>query len=345
MSTNTPWDWIPDQRAWCEDVARGAEAWSPAPGLCLPVDEFRKGIRRAADEGLDWILHPCMSRLTQATPVEPARDLILAAWVAGHTGCPGEIELTSPVELWSAAGDKKMRAGRCALRALGAAMVERGPTQLALDLWCRSTGVVTAGSWASLDNTSLSSRRPELTQSIHQFLTLMSALAQATPSLLAWVLAATRVLRPLVPIAGYARSSHDPEVPGLIEADLSRGPTQTIELIAHETAHLHLRAAQAAAPLVDPHHRSTYHSPLRREPRPLIGILLAYHALAYICAALRQVTAAAILSPKTAARALDDLARRCDDARATMDRARCHLTPAGAQFLDRTHKVADFVFI
>jgi HEXXH motif-containing protein len=158
-----------------------------------------------------------------------------------------------------------------------------------------------------------------------------------------WITSATRVVRPLVPVEGYARSSHDPDVPGLIEADLSRGPTQTIELIAHETAHLHLRAAHAAALLVDPQHEGRYHSPLRQEPRPLMGILLAYHALAYICAALRHAAEAAILQPESTARALDDLARRRDDARATMDGARGHLTPAGAMFLDRTHEVADFV--
>jgi HEXXH motif-containing protein len=236
-----------------------------------------------------------------------------------------------------------MAAGPRALCSLGATMVERGPVQPALDLWCRSTGIVTAGSWACLDSASFAPLKSELTRSIGQFLTLMSVLARATPSMLAWVTAATRVVRPLVPVKDCARSSHDPEVPGLIEVDLSRGPTQTIELIAHETAHLHLRAAQAAAPLVHPHHVGTYHSPLRAEPRPLMGILLAYHALAYICAALRQAAAAAILEPGSAARAIDDLASRRDGARATIDGARRYLTPAGAQFVDRTHEVADFV--
>lgn len=344
MSMNTPWEWIPDPKPWCKLVAGAVRDWRPSPFLKLSVDEFRAGIYRASEEGADWLLHPCMSRLTQAAPAAPARDLILAAWVAGHTGCDGEAELGSPFGLWSAAGDSAMPAGRCALRALGAVMVQGGPSRPALDLWCRSTGIVTAGSWASLDDTAFSPLKPELMRSIHRFLALMTALEQATPALLAWILAATRVVRPLVPVAGYARSSHDPEVPGLIEVDLSSGPTQTIELIAHETAHLHLRAAQAAVPLVDPGHTATYRSPLRPEPRPLMGILLAYHALAYICAALRQAARAAVLAPESAARALDDLARRRDDARTTMDAARPHLTAAGAQFLDRTHKVADHVF-
>jgi len=284
-----------------------------------------------------------MSRLTQAVPADPARDLIMAAWVAGHTGCAGELELATPLGLWSAAGDSEIAAGRHGLDRLGATMLERGPVQPALDLWCRSTGVVTAGSWACLDSVAFAPLESELTRSIHQFLALIAALSRATPGMLAWITAATRVVRPLVPVQDCARSSHDPEVPGLIEADLSRGPTQTLELIAHETAHLHLRAAQAAAPLVDPQHAGTYRSPLRPEPRPLMGILLAYHALAYICAALQQAAAAAVLESASATRALDDLTRRRDDARATMDAARQHLTAAGARFLDRTHEVSDGV--
>ena len=339
----TPWDWVPDPRPWSEVVARAADEWRPDPGLRVSVEQFRAGIRRAATERSAWILHPCMSRLTQAVPSAPVRDLILAAWVAGHTGCPGEVDLTSPLGLWSAAGDSEVPAGQCELLALGAAMVECGPVEPALDLWCRTTGVVTAGSWACLDPATFAPLESELTRSIHQFLALMSVLGRAAPALMTWITSATRVVRPLVPVKGVARSSHDPEVPGLIEVDLSRGPTQTVELVAHETAHLHLRAAQAAAPLVDPRHEGTYHSPLRPEPRPLMGILLAYHALAYICAALEYAAAAAVLQPESAARALEDLTRRRDDARATLDSARGHLTTAGAGFLDRTHEVADFV--
>jgi hypothetical protein len=324
-------------------VARAAERWDPDRALDLRVAELRAGICTAAETGADWLLHPCMSRLTQPEPACASRDVTLAAWVAGNAGCGGEVEVTSPMVLWSAAGDGEIAAGRHDLSALGAAMLAPAPVQPALDLWCRTTGVITAGSWACLDGAEFAGLEADVGRSIHNFLALMSVLARRTPAMLAWTSAATRVVRPLVPVAGFARSSHDPDVPGLIEADLSRGPTQTIELIVHETAHLHLRAAQAAAALVDPYHQGTYHSPLRPEPRPLLGILLAYHALAYICAGLREASAAGVLHAESVARAVDDLGRRRDDARATMEGAWEHLTDAGAAFVARTHEVADRV--
>jgi HEXXH motif-containing protein len=324
-------------------VARAAESWTPDGALGLCVDEIRDAIREAAKSATDWVLHPCMSRVTQPEPACGLRDLIVAAWVAGNTSFDGDVELTSPTVLWSAAGDNEIAAGHHNLRTLGTAMLARAPVQPALDLWCRTTGIVSAGSWACLDGAEFDTLEADAARFIRDFLALMSALAQRTPRMLAWVCAATRVVRPLVPVPRYARSSHDPDVPGLIEADLSRGPSQTIELIAHETAHLHLRAAQAAGALVDPSHQQTYHSPLRPEPRPLMGIVLAYHALAYICAALREGSAAGILNPDSVSFAADDLGRRRDDARATIDGARQHLTDAGVAFMARTHEVAEYV--
>jgi hypothetical protein len=74
-----------------------------------------------------------------------------------------------------------------------------------------------------------------------------------------------------------------------------------------------------------------------------MGIVLAYHALAYICAALREGSAAGILNPDSVSFAADDLGRRRDDARATIDGARQHLTDAGVAFMARTHEVAEYV--
>jgi HEXXH motif-containing protein len=151
------------------------------------------------------------------------------------------------------------------------------------------------------------------------------------------------VVRPLVPLPDAARSSHDPDIPGLIEADISRGPAQTVELIVHETAHHHLRMAQAAGDLVDPAHTGTYRSPLRVEPRPLMGILLAYHALAYICVALATAARAGIVDPEVEEAVVADLGRRRDDAREVLHGAGAHLTDAGVDFVRRTDGVVDHV--
>jgi HEXXH motif-containing protein len=63
-----------------------------------------------------------------------------------------------------------------------------------------------------------------------------------------------------------------------------------LESIVHESAHLHLYMALAQEPLIDPDHDGHYKSPLRPDPRPLRGILLAYHALAYIAALFADVS-------------------------------------------------------
>ena len=144
-----PWEWIPDARPWSNSVARAAETWTPDRALDLCVGEFRDGIGKAADAGAAWVLHPCMSRVTQPEFGGVSRDVIFAAWVAGNTGCSGNVELSAPIALWSAAGDCSIPAGCHELRVLGATMLAHAPVQPALDLWCRTTGVITAGSWAS----------------------------------------------------------------------------------------------------------------------------------------------------------------------------------------------------
>jgi hypothetical protein len=283
-----------------------------------------------------------MSRLTHPEPCTASRDVSLAAWVSANTdGDLGYVHLECPIVLWSGMGDEEVAAGRHELATLGTLIAQPSPAPLDLDVWCRSTGLVNAGTWPTLSRSELLDREPELACSIKSFLRTIAVLSERCRDLLTWIRSATRVVRPLVPLANVARSLHHPNVHGLVQADISRGPAQTIELVVHETAHLHLRAAQAAGDLVDPHHTTTYPSPLRAEPRPLIGVLLAYHALAYICAALAEAGNGGLIAPDVREVAVADRSRRRDDARAVVEAARRHLTDEGAEFVDRTHDVAD----
>jgi HEXXH motif-containing protein len=312
--------------------------------LRLDAERIRTVIADGARAGSSWLRHPLVSRLTKPGPADSYRDLALAAWVAAATRSDlGEVELTEQVLLWSGAGDQVIDAGRHELSALGALMAEPPPVPLALDLWCRATGVVTPGSWPALPPSAIAEREPEIEASIGRYLRTMAVLAGRCPDLMDWITSATTVVRPLVPVDGVARSSHDPEVPGLVEADIAGGPALTIELLVHETAHRHLRMAQANAELIDPAHDGRYRSSLRPDPRPLIGVLLAYHALAYVCVALAEAARAGIL-PAARNPAVTDLGRRRDDAREVLHSARAHLTDAGADFVFRTDQVACHVF-
>jgi hypothetical protein len=285
-----------------------------------------------------------MSRLTRPDPRSDHRDALLAAWTAANTTTElGSVDLARPMILWSGAGDERIEPGRHEVATLGALIASPAPLPIALDVWCRSTGVVTPGTWAALETPEFEAREHQLSTSIKDFLRTMFLLMERCPDLFRWINAATQVVRPLVPVARVARSSHDPDVLGLIAADICQGPAQTIELIIHETAHLHVRAAQAAGDLVDPEHTTTYRSPLRVEPRPLTGLILAYHALAYICAGLEDAADAAVLDQHVARQVVAELGDSRDDARSVLERASRHLTPAGADFVARTHEVADRV--
>ena len=119
----------------------------------------------------------------------------------------------------------------------------------------------------------------------------LAALLAALPEVAGWLRATTRALD-LLPERFFAKapdgalvSCSSPEVPGFIRITRCREPLKLLEMLVHETAHLYLFRAEAAAPLIDPSSTLSFSSPLRHEPRPLRGILLALHACAYIAAA------------------------------------------------------------
>ena len=342
--TASPWEWRPDAGPWAAALVERADRWEPVEGLKLDVERVRAAVVDCALASSRWLRHPLVSRLTVSAPDDGYRDVALAAWAAAGTAEDlGTVDLVAPIVLWTGAGDRVVEAGRHELAELGALVAQPPPVPLGLDLWCRSTGVITPGSWAAQPQSTITEREPDIEASIRRYLRIVAVLAARCPDLMSWITTATAVVRPLVPIPDVARSSHDPDIPGLVEADISRGPAQTIELVVHETAHHHLRIAQAAGDLVDPAHSGTYRSPLRVEPRPLMGILLAYHALAYICVALARAAEAGIIDPAVEQAVVADLGRRRDDARGVLHAASDHLTDVGADFVRRTDGVADHV--
>jgi HEXXH motif-containing protein len=122
--------------------------------------------------------------------------------------------------------------------------------------------------------------------------------------------------------------------------DIDIDPVFVLEALVHESAHHHLCLAEMESLLVDPKHDGTYPSPLRPEPRPLRGILLAYHALAYICALYVEARACGFI-PRDAYRSeADDLQSKLDAAESTLCSSRQFLTESGDQFFSETMNVA-----
>lgn len=340
----TPWSWRPDPGPWIRRLIPSAQAWTPDPALYLRVDHLRQAIIDASEARASWLRHPCMSRLTFSAHKDSTKaDITLAAWVAANTRDElGSVAVPHDFVIWSPSGDEPVPAGTHELRELGALLSSPVPVELPLDVWCRTTAMCEPGTWPTLPAAEMNRREDELADDIHRYLRTIKAIEVLLPEVLEWMTTATQVVRPLVGEPQMAHSSHDPDVPGMVAVDLCHGSALTLELLVHETAHLHLRAAEAAGPLVDPAHDGLYQSPLRADLRPLGGILLAYHALAYICAAYTDGASAGLITEGTLNASQADIQGRLDDARETVTKARQHLTDIGMDFIERTAKVADY---
>jgi len=68
------------------------------------------------------------------------------------------------------------------------------------------------------------------------------------------------------------------EAIGTIYLTLHPSPMTMAEAVIHEVGHNKLNALLEIDPLLDDAHAPLYHSPVRPDPRPLLGVLLAVHA-------------------------------------------------------------------
>jgi len=340
----TPWDWRPSPAGWCQALEPRIEFWAQRPGI-----ERRaagEALLQAADAGADWLFHPLCHALYAADPSAKS-DLQLLIWTGLHA--PEALEdilAEAPLQVWAAGGEVEVAAGRHRIADLAAEVAgQPSPLPIALDLWFESAepaddlelGFARERLWRH------SPPRPgceteAVEEDVVRFFRTQSVLARALPEVARWVEGATHVVVPLRPSEdGAFNSSSQPELPGLIFADI-RAPAEIAEALAHETAHQYFRLFEAGGPIVDPGHADSYASPLRREPRPLRGVFLAYHALAYICALFAETErlGESWIHPREMA----DLREKTAEAEATLVAAHAHLTPAGQGFFDRTREVA-----
>ena len=114
---------------------------------------------------------------------------------------------------------------------------------------------------------------------------------------------------------------------------------QAIEALVHESAHQHLFMAETAGALVDPRHTAIYKSPLRDDPRPLRGVLLACHALAYIAAYYTDALQASLSAARRLESHISETRHKLHDALKILLANRQYLTAHGGDFLDRTMEV------
>jgi HEXXH motif-containing protein len=152
----------------------------------------------------------------------------------------------------------------------------------------------------------------------------------------------TQVAVPLRRIQSrYSKSFSCRQLPGVVFLTI-HDEVQVLEALVHETAHHYLFLAEMREPLVDPSHLSTYPSPLRSDPRPLLGVLLAYHALAYICAFYVDALRHSLTTSSRCEQELQSARKQLHEAEHTLVSSRRFFTDTGQEFLDLTMQVSEF---
>jgi hypothetical protein len=338
-----PWAWQPSASSWFLDLSRVAGDWQTDPDLRLDEPRLKLRLLDGCHDEERWLRHPCMNVLTSRAGQSIQRDFQAAVWIAAHSEeTIGTVNLPEPLWAWACDGGSRIPAGRHELSELGQGVAAaRAPVSLALDVWCGSLGFAHAGSWADAPPAS-DAEAAQLEMDIVHFLRTMTLAETLLPNCASWCASVVQVAIPFRrrDQNGF-RSSSSSEVPGLVVLDIHVDGVAILEALVHEAAHHHLFLAEASAPLVIPDHSGLYHSPLRSEPRPLRGILLAFHALAYIGCLYAEATRSGLRS-QDAYQETMQLRQMVDDAAQTLTNNRRFLTDDGNCFLDRTLEVAQY---
>lgn len=340
--SRTPWGWRPPLDRWCDGIADRVTHWRPADGLEMDVVGFVAAVREAARRRETWLWHPCVSRLTMLPGNRTLqRDVQLTVWVARHVDvAPGTIDLRADSPVWLPGGSRVLHPGRHSLASLvEQSDAERLPGEPMLDVWCETLEAAEEESWAAAPPAT-DAEAARLANQVERYVRTVLFLEEALPACHAWLTDATRVAIPLRGDGDTFRSCSHPGVPGMVELDLL-AEDQILEALVHESAHQFLFRMEATGPLVDPAHHGTYRSPLRPEPRPLRGILLAYHALAYIAALYHDLSSIPLVARWGGAE-LGSRRELAIEAGTVLAANTRHLTADGRAFLDATSQVLEY---
>jgi len=251
----------------------------------------------------------------------------------------GELVLADPTWCWSEGGGFLLDSGTHNLQAIGAALAaESGGPEIALDPWCTILGYAHPDSWVAGERSS-DAQQAGVRSCTMVALRSLAILRAALPNVADWLLSFAKLLVFLDGRENLSRSSSSGDLPGIIFADTT-SEIALLEVLIHESAHHLLYVAETGGPLIDPADTRRFSSPLRPDPRPLRGILLAYHALAFICAFYKDLGCSALGDEASDPADLADLRDKMAEAGSTLDGAVESLTDRGFAFMRATHEVA-----
>jgi hypothetical protein len=332
---SSPWKWRPPSGPWYLRLCRLISNWNPDPDLELDVPHIKGLLLDAAARKADWLLHPSVSALMRKSGSRG--DLQLAVWSAQNLHSDlGKVELRESAWAWAPGGGMRLRPGAHDLSDVARNVRDssyRSP--IAIDPWARSMWVPFHQLWRDVPHPGPEDLQ-EFAGSTRTLLVALEYSREELPQILGWAEGRTRVVILLRRLhLEHASSSSAKDVPGAIFVTV-HDEVQAIEAIVHESAHQHLFMYEVAAPLVDPHDTDLYRSPLRDDARPLRGLMLAHHALAYISAYYADALATPIAEAADLERKLDRARRMMLSAQDVILENRRRLTDAGVEFVEQT---------
>jgi hypothetical protein len=338
--TSNGWEWKASKQGWFTNLLQSARLWSPHRSLRIDVDDVRGALDEAILRKANWLYHPCSAPLiNRPKQNQAAADFAFLSWLALNIPDLDTLVIYLPegFSRWTPAGGEFVKPGFVRFRHLRHVGKRDWPFSISLDLRCRSVGYPTESSWA--ERPAASGDEEPLPESvlgeIRSSIRALAILQERLPNCNSWISYATSVVIPLATqLDGRVRSWSGKWLPGAIHTDLAYGELQILEAMVHESAHNQLYLLEIEGPLVDPTNQELHISPLRRDLRPLRGILLGYHALVFICQFYKDLIDLKVFERKVCEGELDRSLGKLKNARALIQDHQTGLTASGRAFFE-----------
>ncbi|MGN4561092.1 aKG-HExxH-type peptide beta-hydroxylase [Bacillus cereus group sp. MYBK5-2] len=347
IESSPPWKWRFCENRWFEQLQPLVENWTPCPELQIDTDFIKASLTDAIQSNQRWIVHPCISAITLKTDKRKLqRDFQLALWVMTNISRPyGTVSVPEPIWAWFPDGGFMLSPDRYSWSEIVTNKNLDIPFQnITIDPWSNSLGIRLASPSASegyIHLPTMNHNRVE--KDVMLLLRSLALLNHYMPDCMTWITSVTRAIIVFPSIPNIHQSWSRKDTPGVIYMTAPQSVLEGLEAIVHESAHRHLFLAETYGPLVQPGDSAIYKSPLRRDPRPLRGILLACHAIAYMYAFYSQAFSLGLDEDGTCESRINLLKAQYNDSLAILNEAEHKLTTKGKIFLKYTDEVVQNV--
>jgi HEXXH motif-containing protein len=293
-----------------------------------------------------------VSALTLETELQkPQRDFTLIFWLAANSPPQvGAVRLTEPRWAWLPDGGLELPAGEYAIEDLQGKAADSLELNLpaAIDPWSDSVGLWLAPPTEEEPFRVSVGRPPSAEDALARDLALvlesLAVLQEVLPECSSWVEFTTKVVMLLPGLSNTTRNWSRQDLPGAIYTTTPHSTIEVLETIVHEAAHRHFFLAETHGAVLSCADVREFSSPLRKDLRPLRGIMLAYHALCYMGALYSELDRRGLLVREHDLRRFDRLRTQANACAATINGASKMLSPFGVSFVDATSRIARHAF-